>query len=132
MIPGRPRLALRDRRKVIITLVVSGALALSTVSVESAAASTRSRLAVSPNADRSNAVRLDGSTVNGEIYVFVKESKRLDKVDFYLDSRRSAKKPPILTETQAPFDLAGTASDALRFLSTPQSSPMVRTPSKSY
>jgi Right handed beta helix region len=110
MISGGPRLAIGGWRKVIIALIVSGALALSTVGVESAAASTRSRLAFSLNPDRSNAVRLNGSTAKGEIYVFVRGSKKLDKVDFYLDSRRRTK-PPVQTDTQEPFDLAGTASD---------------------
>jgi hypothetical protein len=55
-------------------------------------------------------VRLDGSTVNGQIYVFVRNSATLDKVDFYLDSTWRTK-PPMRTETEPPFDLAGTAAD---------------------
>ena len=86
MIPGGPRLALRRRRKVMLALSLSAALILSALGIESASASTRSRLVVSLNPDRSNAVRLDGSTVKGKIYVFVRNSETLDKVDFYLDS----------------------------------------------
>ena len=110
MFPGRPRLAVRRHRKVVVVLAVSIALALSGLGVESASASTRSMLALSLNPDRSNAVRLDGSTVKGQIYVFVRDSENLDKVDFYLDSRRRTK-PPVRTETEPPFDLAGTAAD---------------------
>jgi len=111
MVLGEPRLAVRRHRKVVVVLAVSIALALSGLGIESASASTRSRLAVSLNSDRSSAVRLDGSRVNGKIYVFVRNSKKLDKVDFYIDSPQWRKKPPVRTDKKAPFDLAGTASD---------------------
>jgi hypothetical protein len=107
MISSRPRLALR--RKVLLALIATIALALSCVGMQTASASTKSRLALSVNPDRSNAVRLNGSTVKGEIYVFVRDSKNLDTVDFYLDGRRRAE--PVRTETDPPFDLAGTAVD---------------------
>jgi hypothetical protein len=110
MIPGVPWLALRRRRKAMIALGLSATLALSVLGIQSASASTRSRLALSLNPDRSNAVRLDGSTVKGKIYVFVSNSKTLDKVDFYLDSS-SRTKPPVRTDTDPPFDFAGTADD---------------------
>ena len=110
MFPRRPRLAVRRHRKVAVILAVSIALALSGLGTESASASTRSRLALSLNSDRSNAVRLDGSTVKGQIYVFVRDSETLDKVDFYLDGRRRTK-PPVQTDTKPPFDFAGTAAD---------------------
>jgi hypothetical protein len=90
-----------------VVIAVSIALALSGLGTESASASTRSRLALSMNADRSNAVRLDGSTVKGQIHVFVRDSATLDKVDFYLDGRW--RKTPVRTETEPPFDFAGTA-----------------------
>ena len=101
---------LRRQRKVVIAFGASIALALSGLGLESASAATRSRLAVSLNPDRSNAVRLDGATVKGKIYVFVRNSETLDKVDFYLDGSWRTK-PPIRTETDPPFDLAGTAAD---------------------
>jgi hypothetical protein len=110
MIPGAPRLALRRRRKAMIALGLSATLALSVLGIQSASASTRSGLASSLNPDRSNAIRLDGSRVKGKIYVFVRNSKTLDKVDFYLDSS-SRIKPPVRTETDPPFDFAGTADD---------------------
>jgi hypothetical protein len=109
MIPS-PRLALRRRRKIVVALGASAALALSGLSIESASASTRSSLALSLSPDRSSAVRLDSSTVNGNIYVFVKSRRGLDKVDFYLDGWSEAK-PPVQTDTNPPFDFAGTAVD---------------------
>jgi hypothetical protein len=109
MFSGRPRLAVRRRRKVVVVLAVSIALALSGLGIGSASASTKSWLALSLNPDRSNAVRLDGSTVKGQIYVFVRDSATLDKVDFYLDSRWRTKLP-VRTDTEPPFDLAGSAA----------------------
>ena len=55
-------------------------------------------------------MRLDASAVKGKIYVFVRDSKTLDKVDFYLDRSRRTKRP-IRTDRSAPFDLVGTAAD---------------------
>ena len=109
LVPREPRLAVHRHRKVLVVLAVSIALVLSGLGIESASASTRSRLALSLNPDRSNAVRLDGSTVKGKIYVFVRNSKSLRKVAFYLDSSRRTK-PPVRTERAAPFDFAGTAA----------------------
>jgi hypothetical protein len=111
MFSREPRLAVRRHRRVVVILAIGLALALSGLGIESASASTRSRLAVSLNADRSSATRLDGSTVTGKIYVFVRNSKRLTKVNFYLDSGRRTKRPPVTTDKQAPFDFAGTAAD---------------------
>jgi len=101
----------RRHHKVVVVLAVSIALALSALGIDSASASTRSQLAVSLNPDRSSAARLNGSTVKGKIYVFVRSSKTLKKVDFYLDSPRRTKQPPAKTDKQTPFDLAGTAAD---------------------
>jgi len=111
MVPGRPRLGLR-RRTVAIALGASIAIAIGGgLGIESASASTKSRLAVSLNSDRSSAARLDGSRVNGKIYVFVRNSKKLDKVDFYVDSPQWRNGPPVRTDKKAPFDLAGTKAD---------------------
>jgi Glycosyl hydrolase family 12 len=104
------RLAVRRHRTVAVVLAISIALALSALGIESASASTKSSLALSLKPDRSNAVRLDGTTVKGQIYVFVRDLQTLDKVDFYLDSRAGTK-PPVRTDTEPPFDLAGTAAD---------------------
>jgi len=101
----------RRHHKVVVVLAVSIALGLSALGIDSASASTRSQLAVSLNPDRSSAARLNGSTVKGKIYVFVRSSKTLKKVDFYLDSPRRTKQPPAKTDKQTPFDLAGTAAD---------------------
>jgi len=107
MTPGGPRSA-RQRRKLVIALGIGLILAISCLGIESASAATRARLAVSLKSDRSSAVRLDGSTVTGKIYVFVRNSRNLDAVDFYLDTL-SQTEPPVGTDTRAPFDLAGTA-----------------------
>src|SRR5687768_6510724 len=109
MIAGRSRLASRRRRNIVIALGAGIALVLSGLGIESASASTRPRLAVSISPDRSSPVRLDGSTVQGEIYVFVRTSRSLKKVEFYLDDPHRAK-PPIRIDRVAPFDLAGTAA----------------------
>jgi phosphatidylinositol-3-phosphatase len=111
MVPRKPRLAVRHHRTVVVVLAVSIALAMSALGIGSASASTRARLAVSLNPDRSSATRLNGSTVNGKIYVFVRSSKTLEKVDFYLDSPVGTQQPPAQTDEQAPFDFAGTATD---------------------
>ena len=104
MVPREPRLAVRRRRKVVVVLAVSIALALSGLGIESASAYTWSRLALSLKPDRSNAVRLDGSAVKGQIYVFVRNAETLDKVDFYLDSWWRTK-PPVRTDTEPPLSL---------------------------
>ena len=111
MVPRAPRLAERRHRKVVVVLAVTIALALSGLGIESASASTRSRLALSLNSDRSSAARLDGSRVSGKIYVFVRNSKTLDKVAFYIDSPQWRKRSPVRTDKKAPFDLAGTKAD---------------------
>ena len=111
MVSHEPRFAVRRHRKVLVVLAVSIALGLSGLGIESASASTRSRLAVSLNSDRSSAARLQGSMVKGKIYVFVRTSKSLDKVDFYIDSPRWTDRPPVRTDKMAPFDLAGTKTD---------------------
>ena len=76
----------------------------------SASAVTRPSLVVSLSPDRSGAVGLDGSTVKGKIYVFVKNSQNIRKVDFYLGGRWRAKLP-VQTDTSAPFDFAGSAAN---------------------
>ena len=109
MFRGEPRLAVR-RRKVVVGVGASIALAFSGLGVGSALASTWSRLAVSPNPDRSSPVQLDGATLNGKIYVFVKNSEAIDKVDFYLDGGWRSK-TPVQTDPKPPFDFVGTAAD---------------------
>jgi hypothetical protein len=104
------RWAVRRHRTVAVILAISIALALSGLGLGSASASTRPSLALSSKPDRSNAVRLDSATVKGQIYVFVRDSGGLDKVDFYLDSRWRTKSP-VRTDTESPFDFAGTAAD---------------------
>ena len=92
----------------MIALGIGLILAISCLGIGSASAATRARLAVSLKSDRSSAISLDGSTVTGKIYVFVRNSRTLDTVDFYLDTS-SGTESPVRTDRRAPFDLAGTA-----------------------
>jgi hypothetical protein len=108
MFPGGPRLTLR--RVIVITLGVSIAIAFSGLAIGYGSAAVRPRLTLSLNSDRSDAVRLDGSTVTGNIYVFVSHSATLDKVAFYLDASWWTKSP-VRTVKAPPFDFAGTAAD---------------------
>ena len=48
--------------------------------------------------------------VKAKIYVFVRNSKTLDKVDFYLDGQWPTR-TPVRTDEVPPFDFAGTAAD---------------------
>ena len=114
MADGGPRLAVRGRKMVLalctsVILALTG-LALSGLRIEAASASVRSRLVVSTNPDRTNAVLLAGSTVRGKAYIFVRKSGTLSKVEFYLDDSQRTN-PPVRTETIQPFDFAGTAKD---------------------
>jgi hypothetical protein len=108
---GESWLAPRRLRRMLIAFGTSLALVLGVfgvVGVGTASASTKSRLAVSLNPDRSQAVRLGGLTVHGNIYVFVRSSRGLRKVDFYLDDAWQTR-TPTRTDRVPPFDLAGTA-----------------------
>jgi glucose/arabinose dehydrogenase/N-acetylneuraminic acid mutarotase len=64
-------------------------------------------LSLSP--DRSSPVALEGETVTGDIYVFTSPDTGVSQVRFYLDDPTMAG-TPILTESVAPYDFAGTAS----------------------
>lgn len=67
-------------------------------------------LMVSPNPDRSAASSLQASSVSGDIYVFVPQSPDISRVQFYIDNPQ-ASGAPNQTESVAPYDLAGTASN---------------------
>ena len=108
---GNSRFGLRRPQRTLIAFATSLALVLGVFGifgVGSASATTRSRVAVSFSQDRSHAVRLNGATVKGKIYVFVRSSRGLRQVDFYLGNREQ-KLAPARTERISPFDLAGTA-----------------------
>ena len=110
---GESRFAPRRLRRVLIAFGTSLALVLGVfgvVGVGTASAWTRSRLAVSLSPDRSQPVRLDGLTMHGNIYVFVRSSRGLRKIDFYLDDGWQTR-TPTSTDWVPPFDLAGTAPD---------------------
>jgi hypothetical protein len=100
-------------RRGLIAFGTSLALVLGVFGVfgmESASAAPRSSLAVSLNPDRSSAVRLDSLTVQGRIYVFVRNQRGLKKVTFYLNDTWQSR-TLVRTEVVPPFDFAGTASD---------------------
>jgi hypothetical protein len=112
----RPHLAVRVARiavpvalVIVLGVGVSGAV-IPGDGAQVASATSRSKLAVSLNPDRSSAERLDGATVKAKIYVFVRNSKTLDKVDFYLDGQWPTRTPG-RTDEVPPFDFAGTAAD---------------------
>ena len=110
---GESRFAPRRLRRVLIAFGTSLALVLGVfgvVGVGTASAWTRSRLAVSLSPERSQPVRLDGLTMHGNIYVFVRSSRGLRKIDFYLDDGWQTR-TPTRTDWVPPFDLAGTAPD---------------------
>ncbi len=107
------RFAAHRFRRGLIAFGTSIALVLGVFGVfgiGSASATPRSSLAVSLNPDRSSAVRLDGLTVEGKIYVFVRSLRGLKKVTFYLDDTWQSG-TPVRTDVVPPFDFAGTASD---------------------
>ena len=106
---GGPSSGMRGHQIVIAALVVGVLLAVSGVGSASAW-SSRSRLSVSWSPDRSGSVSLDGAAVKGETYVFLKTSRWLDRVEFYLDDPGRTR-PPVRVDTIAPYDFAGTAAD---------------------
>jgi Right handed beta helix region len=88
-------------------------LAFSGVGLETAAADpgpTRSRLAVSLTPDRASAVNLNRARLHGLVYVHVRDSANLRRVEFYVDNPWGRKRP-VQIENHRPFDLAGTAAD---------------------
>ena len=97
-------------RPLTIALVIGLLLTISGVGLESASAWSKSRLVVSSSPDRSGPVLLDGSTVEGEIYVFVQTFPvRSSGVEFYLDDPDRTLAPVQVDRTR-PFDFAGTAA----------------------
>lgn len=66
-------------------------------------------LAVSLAADRSNPVPLDGSSLSGEVYIFVPDIDGMKRVAFYLDDPDRLGSP-IKVENRAPWDFAGTVT----------------------
>ncbi|SDW60424.1 Kelch repeat-containing protein [Marinobacter mobilis] len=67
-------------------------------------------LMVSTNPDRSAATTLQGSTVAGQIYVFVPAQANMTRVQFYIDNPNKAGSPD-QTENLAPYDMAGTQAN---------------------
>jgi Lysyl oxidase/Bacterial Ig domain len=73
------------------------------------AAASAFDLVTSASADRSGATALQGTTLSGNVYVFVSPSSGVTQVRFYLDDPSRAASP-IKIESYAPWDFAGTAS----------------------
>ena len=109
---GRSRLLPR-RHRIALALAMGLLLAFSGVGLETAAADpgpTRSRLAVSLTPDRASAVNLNRARLHGLVYVHVRDSGNLRRVEFYVDNPWGRKRP-VQIENHRPFDLAGTAAD---------------------
>jgi mannan endo-1,4-beta-mannosidase len=68
-------------------------------------------LLVSRSNNRSEAVGLEGQTVDGDIFVFLAPDSGVSRVKFYLDDV-NAGGAPRQTETSAPFDFAGGVTGA--------------------
>jgi hypothetical protein len=76
--------------------------------VRSAAAAPGS-LMMSTTGTRANPKALQGATVSGSVYIFVKVDRPVLRVDFWVD--HAAEGPPYKSEKAPPYDLAGTALD---------------------
>lgn len=78
-------------------------------------------LMVSAAPDRSGATGLNGSTLAGDIYVFVPQQAGMTRVEFWIDNPQKTGSPN-QRENLPPYDLAGTAKDdsALPFDTTLQ------------
>lgn len=69
-------------------------------------------LMVSSFPDRSSASSLQGSTVSGDIHVFVPAQAGMTRVQFYIDNPQTSGSPN-QTENVAPYDMAGTSGNDL-------------------
>jgi hypothetical protein len=82
----------------------TGTLKATPTRVETASAYN---LMLSTNSNRSGAVYLDDSGIQGKIYVYVTPTTNVKKVEFFIDGTLKQ------TENNAPFDMAGSASGGL-------------------
>lgn len=80
------------------------------VSLSLQPASANYGLLLSTNANRSNAVALNGQQVSGAIYVYLWPETNVKQVRFFIDNP-SLSGNPFHVETGKPFDVAGTAAD---------------------
>jgi|GEM_PF-3817797 len=71
-------------------------------------------LMVSAAPDRSGATGLNGSTVAGDIYVFVPQQTGMSRVEFWIDNPQKTGSPN-QRENLPPYDMAGTAADDTAF-----------------
>jgi hypothetical protein len=85
-----------------------------TFTVANTTGSTTYRLLVSASSNRANPVTLNGYTAAGSIYVFTNPADGVTRVRFFLDDPTMGGTPR-QTESAAPHDFAGTASDGSAF-----------------
>jgi hypothetical protein len=95
---------------VLAVLAVLGTgLVVMTTDSPAASARPRQSVLVSASPDRAAPRDLDGSTLSGASYVFVPAASSVASVTFALDP--GSDRAQTTTDTAAPYDLAGTASD---------------------
>jgi parallel beta-helix repeat protein len=75
------------------------------------------RLLVSPSSDRSQPVVLNGQSLTGPVYIFVRPGSIVDRVTFLVDGSWHR------TEHSRPFDLNGTAADGTARSWEPEAGP---------
>ncbi len=94
---------------ITISATVDGTTGTTTVRVEPQPI-LNYELRYSTSSTRSNSRSLSGANLTGNVYIFVTPSENVASVDFYLDDplRNSS---PRRTETNAPFDFAGTQNN---------------------
>ena len=106
------RLAVSRRALAVLPMLAATALSAGLAEQASAAPIPNYSLAVSSSPDRSSSKPLSGSSYAqpAKIYVFTTPSTSASRVRFYLDDT-SMSRTPRYTDTSAPFDFGGTASD---------------------
>jgi glucose/arabinose dehydrogenase/N-acetylneuraminic acid mutarotase len=89
--------------------VLLGCLLFASLAVPASAQAT-DELQVSLSADRSSPAPLEGAELAGSVYIFVPDSAGITRVRFFLDDPQMTGSPRV-TEKNAPWDFAGTASN---------------------
>ena len=98
-------------RAILLAVLCIGGL-LSTVISTPASGQTSRSLLLSLSSNRSSPTNLQGSTVAGDIYVFLSPDAGVSKTRFYIDNPTMSG-TPFKTENGAPVDLGGTNSAGL-------------------
>jgi parallel beta-helix repeat protein len=105
------------KTSLLVSLIAVLAGAYATSPAWSRTGSGELRLLVSPSADRSHPVVLNGQSLTGPVHVFVRPGWRIDSVTFLVDGS------PHRTEHARPFDLNGTAADGTAIPWKPRAGP---------